>query len=69
MVLHQFYSAIIHVLGVDVIAILETRPVPQIILVSQFRPPLNSICIELPAGLITEPDETPESTALRELMV
>lgn len=56
-------------LGVDIIAILETEPVPQIILVSQYRPPLNAHCIEFPAGLITEIEETPISAAMRELQV
>lgn len=55
--------------GVDIIAVLDTQPVRQIILVSQFRPPLNAYCLELPAGLITEPSETPLTTALRELLV
>ncbi len=35
-------------------------------MVSQFRPPLNSICVEFPAGLI-DPNESVEETALREL--
>ena len=32
----------------------------------QFRPPINKVCIEVPAGLIDE-GETPEVCALREL--
>jgi ADP-ribose pyrophosphatase len=56
-------------LGVDIIAILETEPLKQIILVSQFRPPLDAHCIEFPAGLITEIEETPISAAMRELYV
>lgn len=54
-------------LGVDIIAIIETQPIPQIVLISQFRPPLNAHCLEFPAGLITEESETPISAALREL--
>lgn len=53
----------------DIIAILESSPVKQIILTSQFRPPLDAYCLEFPAGLITEMDETPESAAMRELSV
>ena len=33
---------------------------------SQFRPPVNSICLEFPAGLVDE-GETAEQSALREL--
>ena len=55
--------------GVDIIAILESEPVKQIVLVSQFRPPLDAQCIEFPAGLITEMEETPVSAAMRELYV
>ena len=39
---------------------------PEILLVSQFRPPLGRRCVELPAGL-TDSGETPLDTALREL--
>jgi 8-oxo-dGTP pyrophosphatase MutT (NUDIX family) len=38
----------------------------EVILVKQFRPPLNNYCIELPAGLVDE-GETPEQAAIREL--
>ncbi|XP_076056107.1 ADP-sugar pyrophosphatase-like isoform X2 [Oratosquilla oratoria] len=38
----------------------------SLVLVKQFRPPLKSYTIELPAGLI-DPGETVEATALREL--
>ncbi|NXH93474.1 NUDT5 pyrophosphatase, partial [Pachycephala philippinensis] len=37
-----------------------------IVLVKQFRPPINGYCLEFPAGLIEE-DESAESAALREL--
>lgn len=56
-----------HVLGVDIIALLDTKPVKQIVLVSQFRPPLDAHCLEFPAGLITETAETPITAAVREL--
>lgn len=32
----------------------------------QYRPPVNAVCIEIPAGLVDE-GETPEQAALREL--
>lgn len=35
-------------------------------LIRQFRPPINAICIEIPAGLVDE-GETPEQAAIREL--
>lgn len=54
-------------IGVDIIAIIDTQPTPQIVLISQYRPPLDAHCLEFPAGLITEDSETPISAALREL--
>jgi 8-oxo-dGTP pyrophosphatase MutT (NUDIX family) len=39
---------------------------PRILLVRQFRPPMNALCVELPAGLI-DAGETPSEAALREL--
>ena len=55
--------------GVDIIAILDTKPIKQVVLVSQFRPPLDAHCIEFPAGLITGEEETPVTAAMRELYV
>ncbi|XP_010579288.1 PREDICTED: ADP-sugar pyrophosphatase isoform X1 [Haliaeetus leucocephalus] len=53
--------------GVAVIAVLQrTLHYDCIVLVKQFRPPINSYCLEFPAGLIEE-NETAESAALREL--
>lgn len=49
-----------------VIAVLESADGPQLVLQKQFRPPLNAICIEVPAGLVDE-GETVEQCALREL--
>lgn len=40
--------------------------VTRIVLVKQFRPPMNAVSVELPAGLL-EPGESPEQAALREL--
>lgn len=39
---------------------------PRIILVKQYRPPVDAITLELPAGLIDD-GETPDQAALREL--
>nr|XP_009941889.1 PREDICTED: ADP-sugar pyrophosphatase isoform X2 [Opisthocomus hoazin] len=53
--------------GVAVIPVLQrTLHYDCIVLVKQFRPPINSYCLEFPAGLIEE-NETAESAALREL--
>ncbi|XP_063253113.1 ADP-sugar pyrophosphatase [Prinia subflava] len=53
--------------GVAVIAVLQrTLHYDCIVLVKQFRPPINGYCLEFPAGLIEE-NESAESAALREL--
>ncbi|KAK8016247.1 MutT/nudix family protein [Apiospora rasikravindrae] len=39
---------------------------PEIVLQKQFRPPIDKICIEVPAGLVDE-GETAEQAAIREL--
>ena len=39
---------------------------PSTLLVLQYRPPVEAICVEFPAGLIDE-GETPEQAAIREL--
>ncbi|NXH16857.1 NUDT5 pyrophosphatase, partial [Bucco capensis] len=53
--------------GVAVIAVLQrTLHYDCIVLVKQFRPPINGYCLEFPAGLMEE-NETAESAALREL--
>ncbi|ANZ75171.1 BA75_02389T0 [Komagataella pastoris] len=52
--------------GVGIIAIIESSKGPLVILQKQFRPPLQAICIEMPAGLL-DPNESVESCALREL--
>ncbi|GAA5910579.1 uncharacterized protein JCM6883_003221 [Sporobolomyces salmoneus] len=56
--------------GIDAVAIAAllqhpTRPT-AIPIILQYRPPIKSICVELPAGLIDE-NESPETTAIREL--
>ncbi|KAJ2974008.1 hypothetical protein NUW58_g8798 [Xylaria curta] len=55
-----------HVDGVGILAILEKPTGPEILLQKQFRPPLNQVAIELPAGLIDE-GESVQQAAVREL--
>ena len=52
--------------GVAIFSRLIYREHIEILLVQQFRPPINAISVELPAGLI-DPGETPEAAAIREL--
>jgi ADP-ribose pyrophosphatase len=54
---------IVHPGAVAILAYLENG---NVLLLNQFRYPLNKIFIELPAGKI-DPGETPEQTGLREL--
>jgi len=56
--------------GVDAVAIGPIirhphRPVSTMVIL-QYRPPVDAICVEFPAGLIDE-GETPEQAAVREL--
>ncbi|KAK9452344.1 NUDIX hydrolase domain-like protein [Limtongia smithiae] len=53
--------------GVAIMAILEKPTGPEILLQRQFRPPVNGIVIEFPAGLL-DSGETPEECAERELL-
>ncbi|CUS22041.1 LAQU0S04e06832g1_1 [Lachancea quebecensis] len=53
--------------GVGILAILRTPgQEPEILLQKQFRPPVEGVCIEMPAGLI-DSDESVDTAALREL--
>ncbi|CZR62891.1 probable MutT/nudix family protein [Phialocephala subalpina] len=52
--------------GVGIVAILDKSTGPEIILQKQFRPPINAVTIEVPAGLV-DAGETPEEAAIREL--
>ncbi|RWA05323.1 hypothetical protein EKO27_g9771, partial [Xylaria grammica] len=52
--------------GVGILAILEKPTGPEILLQKQFRPPLNQVTIELPAGLVDE-GESVQEAAVREL--
>ncbi|CZT18594.1 related to YSA1-sugar-nucleotide hydrolase [Ramularia collo-cygni] len=56
--------------GVDAVAIIPilrhpSRPASTMIIL-QYRPPVEAVCVEFPAGLIDE-GETPEQAAVREL--
>lgn len=57
--------------GIDAVSIVSILKKPNqldhIVLIKQFRPPTAKVVIELPAGLI-DPNETIESTAVRELV-
>jgi len=56
--------------GIDAVAIapilLHPSKPPSTLIILQYRPPVQAICVEFPAGLI-DGDETPETAALREL--
>ncbi|KAM0793326.1 hypothetical protein ACM66B_000783 [Microbotryomycetes sp. NB124-2] len=56
--------------GIDAVAIAALLKHPNkpvsVPIILQFRPPIRSICVELPAGLIDE-SESPEQAAIREL--
>lgn len=52
--------------GVGICAILEKPEGPELLLQKQFRPPIDKVTIEVPAGLVDQ-GETAESCALREL--
>ena len=47
-------------------AILEKANGPEILLQKQFRPAVEKVCIEVPAGLVDE-GESVETSAVREL--
>jgi len=56
--------------GVDAVAIAPilrhpNKP-PSTLIILQYRPPVQSVCVEFPAGLIDE-GESPEEAAVREL--
>ncbi|KAH8793713.1 ADP-ribose pyrophosphatase [Hyaloscypha sp. PMI_1271] len=52
--------------GVGIVAILEKPGGPEIVLQKQFRPPVEKVTIEVPAGLV-DAGETAEEAAVREL--
>ncbi|KAJ5035116.1 uncharacterized protein L3040_008376 [Drepanopeziza brunnea f. sp. 'multigermtubi'] len=52
--------------AVGIVAVLETESGPELLLQKQYRPPVNKVCIEVPAGLV-DAGETAEQAAVREL--
>lgn len=52
--------------GVGIVTILNKPTGPELLLQKQYRPPIDKIVIEVPAGLI-DAGETPEQCAVREL--
>ncbi len=56
--------------GVDAVAITtiirHPKRKPSTIIILQYRPPVDAVCVELPAGLVDE-KETPSDASLREL--
>jgi ADP-ribose pyrophosphatase len=56
--------------GIDAVAIMtilrHPSRAPATIIILQYRPPVDAICVEFPAGLI-DAEETPEVAAVREL--
>jgi ADP-ribose pyrophosphatase len=53
--------------GCGIIAILEKPTGKEILLQKQYRPPVEGVCIEIPAGLL-DPKETIQECAERELL-
>ncbi|KAF2225106.1 NUDIX domain-containing protein [Elsinoe ampelina] len=53
--------------GVGIVAILEKANGPEILLQKQYRPPIDKVVIEVPAGLV-DAGETAETCAVRELL-
>ncbi len=49
-----------------IVAILQKASGPELLLQKQFRPPINKVVIEVPAGLVDE-GESAEEGAVREL--
>lgn len=52
--------------GVGIVTILNKETGPELLLQKQYRPPIDKVVIEVPAGLI-DPNETVEECAVREL--
>lgn len=52
--------------GVGIVAILQKPTGPELLLQKQFRPPINKVVIEVPAGLV-DAGESAADSAVREL--
>lgn len=50
--------------GVGIVAILQKPSGPELLLQKQFRPPINKVVIEVPAGLVDK-GETAKESAVR----
>lgn len=64
---YQKTPAPIAVDAVEICAIVKKQEKEFLLLVLQYRPPLDSLVLEFPAGLI-DPHEDPKKTVLRELL-
>lgn len=53
--------------AVGVVPVLHREGVATIVFVRQYRPPLDRVVLEIPAGIRDVPDEPTEATATREL--
>ena len=53
--------------AVGVVPLLYRDGVPTVVFVNQYRPPLDRVVLEIPAGIRDVPDEATEVTAAREL--
>lgn len=53
--------------AVGVVPLLDRDGVPTVVFVRQYRPPLDRIVLEIPAGIRDIPDEPTDITAAREL--
>ena len=64
----QFRRDIVRSPGaVGVVPLLHNDGVPTVVLVRQYRPPLDRVVLEIPAGIRDVPNEPTEVTAAREL--
>ena len=52
--------------GVGIVTILEKQTGPELLLQKQYRPPIDKVAIEVPAGLV-DAGESVETCAVREL--
>ncbi len=60
---HEFYVLD----SVDWVNVIALTPDRQIVLVEQFRHGSESVELEIPGGIMDQPDESPVATAVREL--
>ncbi|KAJ5759890.1 ADP-ribose pyrophosphatase [Penicillium odoratum] len=64
--IYQTRPATAKIDGVGIVTILNKPSGPELLLQKQYRPPIDKVVIEVPAGLI-DVGETPEECAVREL--